>query len=195
MGREKTTSTQTPQATPEQKELIALQLKQAKQAAPLQEQAIKLQSDVVNALLTGQSLPGELGNLLGGITDERANELARQGTENLPALFQRSGILDSGVAAEITGRSYSDILNNVAQFNLANKQNLLAQALGTGTSFQQPLLQTQASLGNTLRGLQPVRSTVSTPNPFLSNLQSSFGSNLGKTLGAGSGEKILNAFG
>jgi len=66
---------------------------------------------------------------------------------------------------------------------LANRQSLLQLGLGTGSSFQQPILGTSGQLSGTLRGLQPIttrgQTTSLAPNPFLSSFQTSLGGTLG----------------
>jgi len=195
MGEEKQTSTTstTVKPTKEERELNRLALERARSA---QGGLIGLQGkslDLGQLLAGGGTLPGQFGGLFGGITPEMAHQMAAEGTKNLPGFFQQSGILDSGVAADITAGSYADILRNTAEFNIGNKLNLLNMALGGQAQIQSPILSSELGLGQRLAGLRKTTGTTTQTgmNPFLKSLQTGFGSTLGESAGRGVGSFLF----
>lgn len=199
MGQDRTTtaSEQTVKQTPEMKELNKLDLDKARATHQQQIQAQQQGLNLINALLTGQALPGYLNQLPGGISEDVISGISQRAINDIRPSFQSSGILDSGVAAEISGRTSADIRNQAAQFNLGNLQSLLAMATGGSAQIQQPLLQQSGQLGGRLAGLSSMSTTGSTigMNPFLRSFQTSLGKDLGSSLGKSAGSGISGAVG
>lgn len=193
MGQEKTKTNQESQTkytpTPEEQQLQRLQLDQAKAFDPYQRQIQASGGELITNLLKGQSLPGYLNTLPGGISSDVTQGIVDQSLKDIAPQFQSSGILDSGVAAQIAGRTAGDIRNQSAQFNLQNLMQLLNLAVGGQAQVQAPSLNTQAQLGQSLSGLRQVNQSGSTStfgmNPFLKSFQTSFGEGLGKTANTG----------
>ena len=179
MGADRTTQKTSTEATPEERQLNQLQLEQAKAFDPIQRQLNANGGNLVNQLLTGQALPGYLNRLPGGISPDVTQHIVDQSLRDLYPQFQSSGILDSGVAASIAGRTAGDIRASAEQFNIQNLQQLLNLAVGGQAQVQQPMLQTTSQLGGRLAGLRSSTSTVTAMNPFLKSFQQSAGQGLG----------------
>ena len=133
-------------------------------------------NNLLNALLTGQDLPGKYGSM--GISDQMAGEMAQKSVRDILPSFQNSGIMDSGVAANIAGNVAGNTRMNTAQYNINNRMNLLGMGLqGQGIYNQQSSL-----LGQRLAGLR--RSTTANTNQrvFDSNTRGT-----GTTTGTGFG--------
>ena len=173
--------------SPEERERLAFQLEQEKQFAPFQQSLNTNAANLINALLQGQALPGYLNQLPGGIDAGVTQGIVNQSLSDIAPRFQASGILDSGVAAQISGRTAADIRNQSAQFNLQNLQQLLNLAVGGQSQVQQPAQQTSAQIGNSLAGLRSVNQSGTTQgtttnigmNPFWKSFQTSAGQRLG----------------
>lgn len=194
MGSERTTETRTeqtttPTATPEEQQLNQLQLEQAKEFDPLQRELNRVFGQLGIQLGRGQELPGFLQGLPGGISPEVTSGIVKQSLEDIKPGFQQAGILDSGVAAEISARTAGDIRRTSAEFNIGNLQNLLNLALSGQAQIQQPILQQSSLLGQRLAGLRPISQTggqfQQTASPFsfgqqvLAPFAQGFGSGLG----------------
>jgi hypothetical protein len=192
MGKEKTsgstTINQQSQATPtaEETALNKLQLEQAQasQAGTIEAQSNSM--NLVNKLLTGSmDLPGYLKTLAGGITEDQTQSMVNQSLRDIAPGFQSQGILDSGTAASIAGRTAGDIRNQNAQFNIGALQNMLNLALSGQAQVQAPVQGVTSQLGSRLAGLRSTTSTSSqsteqySMNPFLKSFQTSLGSSLG----------------
>lgn len=150
--------------------------------------------NLVNQLLTGQALPGYLKGLPGAITPELTSELSQEAVRDIMPSFQSSGIIDSGVAASIAGRTAGDIRRGSAEFNIGNLLNLLNLAVGGQAQVQQPMLATSGQLGGRLAGLRSINSSGTSTtygmNPFVKSLQQSMGTSLGSNF---SGPSWLSA--
>jgi len=181
MSDDKTTSKQTVEETPMEKKTNELQFNQMQEFDPIQRQLNANGGNLVNQLLLGQSLPGYLNTLPGGISPDVTQHIVDQSLKDLYPQFQSSGILDSGVAASIAGRTSGDIRASAEQFNIQNLQQLLNLAVGGQAQVQQPMLNTTGQLGQRLSGLRSSTSTVTAMNPFLKSFQQSLGQNLGNT--------------
>lgn len=186
MGADKTTQKTSTEATPEERQLNQLQLEQAKAFDPIQRQLNTNGGNLINQLLTGQALPGYLQGAL-GVSDEQTQSMVDASLRDLYPQFQSSGILDSGVAASIAGRTAGDIRNQNAQFNVQALQQILNQAVGGQASVQQSSLNTTNQLGNRLSGLRSTSQTLYQMNPFLKSFQQSAGSSFGSSIGQGAG--------
>ena len=192
MGAEKSTQTtvqnqtSTPAPTVEETRLnqLDLQAREANQQGTIDIQKNSL--NLGNLLLQGLQLPGYLGGLPQGISPQVTDELVQQSLRDIKPSFQQGGILDSGVAASIAGRTAGDIRLNSAQFNLQNLQQLINLAVGGQAQIQQPIIGQSQILGQRLAGLRSLNQTgtntqtTSSMNPFLKSFQTS----LGKTLGS-----------
>lgn len=187
MGGERTTTNSSSQtkytATPEEREYLARQNEILKASQQGQINVNNQGLDLVSKLLQGQNLPGYLNQLPGGISPDVVNSISNQAIQDITPQFQSSGILDSGVAAQIAARTSADVRNQAAQFNLQNLSQLLNLAVGGQAQVQQPLLATSGQYGQSLAGLRTVnqsgsQTTIGT-NPFLKSFQTSLGSSLG----------------
>jgi hypothetical protein len=192
MGSEKSSGTtvvnQTTKATPtaEETALNKLELERAQKAQPGQIQTQESGLNLINQLLTGNSdLPGFFKQLSGGISEDMTSQMVQSSLKDLYPQFQSSGIMDSGTAAAVAGRTAGDIRMGTAEYNQQNLMQLLNLALSGSTSIQQPLLAQSASLGSRLAGLRSTNTsgttntTSSSMNPFLKSFQTSFGSSMG----------------
>lgn len=184
MSREKQTSdsTRTVEATPEERELNRLLLERTRAG---QEGAIQTQEsgfNLINQLLTGGDLPGNLSGLASGISQDA---IAAQATElgaKSSAGFQNLGILDSGVAFRETSEDIArNLLLPVEQFNIQNRQQLLNLAAGGQASNQAQIGQGTGQLSSNLQGLRSINSSTTNTfmNPFLKSFQQSAGKSLG----------------
>ena len=182
------TSQSTPQATPEERRLNQLAIERQEILQGPQTEAQLAGLDLVRQLLTGQEpVPGFFQEMSQGISPEVTQDITRQAIKDISPQFQRAGILDSGVAASIAGRTAGDIRRATAEFNLGNKFNLLNLALSGQAQVQQPLLAQSQILSSRLAGLRPVTTagtskttTSGQSNPFLRSFQSSLGTSLGR---------------
>lgn len=187
MGKEKTvvqsSGTQQATQTPEEQELNRLQLEQAKAFDPIQRQLNESGGNLVNQLLLGQPLPGYLGGLPGGISEDVTSQIVQKSIQDLQGTFGQSGLLDSGVNASISARTAGDIRMNSAQFNLQNLQQLLNIAVGGQAQVQNSSISQSSVLGQRLAGLRTNtmqgNQTTLGMNPFLKSFQTSLGSSLG----------------
>lgn len=148
--------TQQAQATPEERELnrLALQRARASQGGLIDVQGAGL--NLVNQLLTGQSLPGFLEDLPGGISEEATQRIVDRSLEDVNTNAQSLGILDSGTNAELGVRTAADIRANAEQFNIQNLIQLLTAATGGQVQVQQPIATGEIGLSQRLAGLRPV---------------------------------------
>lgn len=191
MGGEKSSNTtvqnssSTPTPTAEETRLnqLDLQAREANQQGTIDIQRNSL--NLGNLLLQGMQLPGYLGGLPGGISPDVTDKLVEQSLRDIKPSFQQGGILDSGVAASVSGRTAGDIRLNSEQFNLQNLQQLLNLAVGGQAQIQQPIIGQSQILGSRLAGLRTTNQTGSATqtnksmNPFLKSFQTSLGSSLG----------------
>lgn len=198
MGREKTTvvndTTQNVTERPMERATNELQFNQLKEFDPIQRQLNANGGNLVNMLLTGQALPGYLKGLPGGISPDVTQGIVDQSLRDIAPSFQSNGILDSGVAASIAGRTAGDIRMQSEQFNLQNLLQLLNLGVGGQAQVQQPILGVSGQLGGRLAGLRSINSTGTTTtmgmNPFLRSFQTSAGNALGSNF---SGPSWLSA--
>ncbi len=194
MARERTTqdtsqtAQTTVQETPELKRLNQLGLQRAEAG---QEQALGLQQaggSLVTSLLTGQPLPGYLESLPGGISESATSRIVQGALEDVRPGLQKSGLLDSGIRAELETETAADIRAQSEQFNIQNLMQLLNVAFGGQASNQQAALGQSGQLAQSLAGLRGQTATGSSEqtkfgaNPFLKSFQQSFGKQLGQTL-------------
>lgn len=191
MGKERSSETTvvnqttTPQASAEETRLNQLDLA-AREAN--QQGTVDLQRNALNLgnlLLQGQNLPGYLGPLPGGISEDVTQSIVNQSLRDIQPSFQQGGILDSGVAASVSARTAGDIRRASAEFNLNNLNQLLNLAVGGQAQIQQPILAQSSALGQRLAGLRTTTqsgsstATHTSMNPFLKSFQTSLGQTLG----------------
>lgn len=191
MGKERTvvqtSSNQSAQytATPEEQELNRLQLAQAREFDPIQRELNLRGGNLVNNLLAGQPLPGYLGGLPGGISEDVTSQIVRDSIRDLQGSFQSAGLLDSGVNAAISARTAADIRTQSAQFNLQNLQQLLNIAVGGQAQVQTPQISQSGILSQRLAGLRGFSGTTTGNqttigmNPFMKSFQQGLGQSLG----------------
>ena len=187
-GSTETTTTQERQPTAEETELNKLQLQMQRDTAPLQTEVQKSGLSLANMLLKGEEpLPGYLGQLSKGISPEVTQSLVDQSLKDIMPSFQSGGIIDSGVAAEISARTSADIRRASEEFNIGNRLNLLNLALSGQAQIQSPVLNTATSLRSSLSTLGKTTGTSYTTdnNTFGRTFMQSFGSSFGKSLGGG----------
>jgi hypothetical protein len=205
MGSEKqTTETsqqgqQTQQYTPSANELRAQELALERQEG-IQGATMDIDQEmagVIKGLLSGGqgNLSDVYKKLFTGIDENMTQQLTSEALADISPQFQKSGILDSGVAASIAGRTAGDIRRNVAENNLTRVFNLLQTGLGFGGQQQQASSQSLAGLAGLVKGTgtttgnfsQSGMSTVTSMNPFLKSFQTSLGTALGTGVAGGAG--------
>jgi len=193
MGTEVTTKNETSQATPtpEEKELNALMLERAKAG---QEGLLKVQdsaTNLSNRLLLGESLPGYLEGLPGGLDEEDVKNLVGRSLEDVASMGNQFGILDSGTVQEVGVKTAANIRADAGKFNIQNLLQLLNIGVGGQAQVQAPLLQQEGTLSTQLAGLRSTTTNTNYTqmNPFLKSFQQSAGENIGNT-----GSEALAAF-
>ena len=152
--------TTTPKATPEETRLNQLEIEriEATQGGQIDVQNRGL--SLVNKLLAGEEpLPGFFQELSQGISPDVTSSIVQESLQDLYPQFQGAGIMDSGVAAEISGRTAGDIRRASEEFNIGNKFNLMNLALSGQAQVQQPLMAQSQILSSRLAGLRPVTTT------------------------------------
>lgn len=182
MGKDKTTQSQTSQATatPEEKAMQQLQLNRLQANAPAQQQLDQNMYSAMNTILQGGSLPGNLQGI-SGITEQQTQDMTQAALRDLYPQFQSAGLMDSGTAIQSATRAAADIRNQNAQFNVSAIQNLFNQALGGSSNLSGQTTAQNQVLGGQLAGLRSITTTGTTQsmNPFLKSFQTSLGQSLG----------------
>jgi len=115
----------------------------------------------VNTLLTGGNLPGNLGMLSQGISQDRMNAQAMQAGRMTNATLNQVGLSDAGVGKVAMARSMSDSLNSNTQFNIQTLQQLLNQAIGGQASVVGTTQNNAGQMGSILPGLRSISGTSS----------------------------------
>ena len=150
---------QTVQPTEEETELNKLLLERQRAAQPSLLSNDQLALALSGQLLSGQGLPGNLAGLPGGINEEVTQQIVDDSLEDVATSAQFSGILDSGVAAELGARTSADIRTQSEQFNINNLLQLLNLALGSPAQVQAPIASSSQQLSQALAGLRGVTQT------------------------------------
>jgi hypothetical protein len=147
--------TTTPTPTAEETAMNKLMVEQQQAISGPQTESMLSGFNLINQLLTGGELPGNLQNIpqgiqnvgqlgqtpnvnwtnidpnMGVIGEDYTNQLVQQSLRDIMPQFQSGGILDSGVAASIAGRTAGDIRLNTAQSNLERQLAIMdANRLG-----------------------------------------------------------------
>ena len=182
--------TQQATATPEERELMQMQIEQQKRIGPQQEALQVSSMDLVSKMLAGETeLPGFFGQIGRGISPEITGEISQKAVADLMPSFQSSGIMDSGVAASVAGRTAGDIRRVSEEFNIGNKLNLLNLALSGQAQVQQPILAQSSQLASQLAGLRAITTsgtqsgtTTTYANPF-QTIASGVGTGIGMWAG------------
>lgn len=196
MGKDKTSSSTqsktTVERTAEQKELEQILLKRERATDPAQTQAQLSGLDLSNRLLTGAELPGGLAGLPGGINEEVTKGIVQKSLADIRPGLQASGLLNSGIRAELEAETAKDIRLQSEQFNINNLMQLLNLAVG---GQAQALAGSQAGAGQlgtmamSAAGRTSDSSTrTAAMNPFLKSFQTSLGSSLGSGSFGSSGD-------
>lgn len=155
------TTTPTPTAEEVEMNKLALERERANQQGMIDVQGSGL--SLVNNLLQGNAnLPGFFNTLAGGINESQTQNISQQALRDLYPQFQGQGILDSGTAASVAGRTAGDIRTNVAEYNQQNLLNLLNLALSGQAQIQQPILNQSSILSSRLQGLRSVNTQGTT---------------------------------
>lgn len=177
-------------ATPEEQELQRLQLERIKASQNQNIALDKLAGQSVETLLSGGELPGNLAPLSRGIDKNATNSMVNQSLQALYPQFQSQGILDSGTAAMVAGRTAGDIYRGAQEFNIGTLLNLLNLGVGGQASVQGPTLSTSGQLSSALAGLRTINtkgsasgSSSAISNPFLTNFYGAAGSTAGSRIG------------
>ena len=148
-----TTQTVTPEALPQQKELLDLQVQREKATIGPQTD-LQLQGlDLISQVLAGGDLPGSLADISGGIGDidfgsfgridpsegvlgeEAIADISRKAVGDIQPFFQQQGIIDSGTNLEVSGSIAGDIRRQVAESNL--QRQLAIREGNIGRDFAQ----------------------------------------------------------
>ena len=168
-------------ATPEEERLNQLTLERVEATQEGQITAQRQGLNLVNQLLTGRELPGYLGKLPGGLSEEAISRNVQGALGDVASQSNVFGILDSGVSQEVGVETAADIRSRAEEFNIGNLLNLLNIAVGGQAQVQAPLLQQSSMLGTQLAGLRSTSSTQTQTamNPFLKSFQSSLGKSFG----------------
>lgn len=139
--------------------------------------------NTMNTILTGGALNGNLQGI-NGIGPQQTQEMVNASLRDIGPQFQASGILNSGEAAQIAGRTAMDTRNANAQFNVTALQQLFNMATGNASNLSSATTGQNQVLGSQLAGLRTMNSNQTvTRNPFLESFYSSMGQGLGKTVG------------
>lgn len=186
MGGDKTTtkteSQQKAEMSPEERQLLQQQISNNNFMMPYAQQNYADLSGNISAILQGRE-PAAQG--IGGINEAQTQSMVGQSLKDLYPQFQSSGILDSGVAAQIASQTAAGVRNQNAQFNVSAAQNLFNLASGGQSNLQGQYQGSTNNLTNQLAGLRTInqtgRSTTIGMNPFLKSFQQSLGNSLGQT--------------
>jgi len=192
-GQTNTTTQQTQKAepTPEERTLLNQQAQNNAFMMPYAQKNYASLSDNIYAILQGQT---PMAKGIGGIDENQTQSMVNASLRDIMPQFQTAGILNSGEAAQIAGRTAMDTRNANAQFNVSAAQNLFNIASGGQSNLQGQYQNAQNSYGNQLAGLRTVTgSSTATRNPFLESFYSSMGKSAGNlvssTTQAGLGKK------
>jgi len=154
--------------------------------------------NLINVALTGGEFPGQLKGLFSGISSETIGTEAARVARNAQPGFQALGLSNSGVAFRETAREVGEsVLFPAEAFNIQNLLNIANLGLGGQSALESQQISERANLGSRLAGLRSISgtsrgsgttnisgstsTTVTSPNPFVSSFQTSFGTSLGQT--------------
>ena len=167
--------TRTATATPEERELQALELDRRKAIQPFALQADRQGFETFGIPLSGGELPGGEFNLLGrGISEEAQDAITEKALKAADVGFAGSGLLDSGARSSIRADIVKDIGVTSELERIGQLQNLLNIAIGAPAQIQAPALNESALLGQRLQGLRPI-TTIGASQSRGKSTTSSFG--------------------
>jgi len=161
MGATKISTGSQATATPQQQALDQQQLDFGNFTMPYQEKNYAALSNNIYSILNGQT-PTAQG--VGGIDENQTQSMVNASLRDIMPQFQMSGILNSGEAAQIAGRTAMDTRNANAQFNVSAAQNLFNLASGGQSNLQ---AQSQANTNNVSNQLAGLNTNAGVQrNPF-----------------------------
>jgi len=157
MGNTSTTTVaqSNPKPTPEETELNKLLLERQRRLNPQITNVQGQQLDLASILLAGGALPGNLSGLTGSTTvgtlgalpelnpedymigEDITSQIVQQSLQDIAPQYQAAGILDSGVAAELSGELAKDIRLGTAQSNLDTALAIAQQNIANQTAASQ----------------------------------------------------------
>ena len=192
------TSTQTATPTAEETRLNQLQI-QDLEASQGQRQGVNSAGlDLAKLLLTGQNLPGYLGTLPGGISEDVIQGNVDKSLRDLNTQLAASGAgtyLESGASQAMGVRTAGDLRTQASQFNLQNLQQLLNLAVGGQAVPLQYSSDIGNQLGSRLAGLRTINQTgtssQTTRTPFL---QTQFAGGIGQGMGSAFGTALAGCW-
>lgn len=160
MGSTKVSSSTNTQPSPTDEALSKQNLKMLQYMEPYQKEMYSNLSSNINSILTGKT---PMAQGIGGISDAQSQRMATSSVNSLYPQFQKSGLMDSGIAMSLAGRTYADTLNSNAQFNVSAAQNLFNIATGGQSNLQGQGTQLSSVLGTQLAGMRGTTGTTSYP--------------------------------
>ena len=157
MGNTSTTTVaeSNPKATPEETELNKLLLERQRALNPQITGVQGQQLDLASILLAGGTLPGNLSGLTGSTTvgtlgalpqidasqyqigEDITSQIVQKSLQDIAPQYQAAGILDSGVAAELSGELAKDIRLQTEQSNLDTALAIAQQNIANQTAANQ----------------------------------------------------------
>jgi len=174
MSTTTTTQQQTAQPTATESSLMNNELAVSNAALPGTISNTQSAQNLQGLLMNGQSLPGYLSSLPGGVSQGQSMNEAQLGNQGVATQFQSMGGLDSGSAAQAMAGNYANTLNSNSQFNVENLANLLN--LASGQAYQNAgLTSNNNSMLGSQSGALAGSNQTNTTNPFLTNLMGGLG--------------------
>lgn len=183
MGNTTTTTNSSQQATPtpEERTLLNQQAQNNAFMQPIAQQTYSDLSSNIQAILEGRT---PMAKGIGGIDENQTQSMVNASLRDIAPQFQTNGILNSGEAAQIAGRTAMDTRNANAEFNVSAAQNLFNLASGGQSNLQGQYQNAANAYGGELAGLRTVNSKSSvSSNPFLNSFYSSLGNSAGSLAG------------
>lgn len=213
MSGNKTTSTTNTTVTPtkEETELNKLLLERQRALNPQMTEVQGQQLDLASILLSGGTLPGNLSGLTGTtqvgtlgqmptidaskyqVGEDVTSDIVQRSLADIAPQFQMAGILDSGVAASLSGELAKDIRLDTARSNMdtalaIEQQNIANQSAASqfdiSNQYSQQAFDTNtllSLLNLTLSGSTALQSPVLAQSQQLSNALAGLRSTTGTT--------------
>jgi hypothetical protein len=148
--------------SPQELRTVENQNKVYESGMPGMMEAQKAAFDASTLLLRGQKLPGYLEPLTYGIDEKAQKSLAERAVKDIQPFFGQAGLLDSGVNAQVSGRTTGDIYRASQEFNI----NTLMQLLNIGVGGQAAVTSGFVGVGSALAGLVKGTGTTSTQSSY-----------------------------
>lgn len=175
--QDKTSSTSTAYATPQEQQLENNELQESNANLPNQMSVNNNSAALINSILTGS-----YNGAGAGITPQQNQSMVNQSLRDIAPQFQTSGILNSGEAGQVATQTAALTTNANAQFNVQADQNLKNMALGMGSQWSSNNNQGNQIVGNQLAGLRTVNGNSSSlTNPFLQSFYNGVGTGAANT--------------